>query len=93
LLPPATRFQERRASVLRDPVTGVWRARLDTARAGTGAAPVVDAVGVNAWQAAGLPAARLGRVFMIDADAVFRSGPRLIEMAEPICALIEQSRK
>ena len=37
LLPPATRFQERRASVLRDPVTGVWRARLDTARAGTGA--------------------------------------------------------
>ena len=63
------------------------------ARTGTGAAPVVDAVGVNAWQAAGLPAARLGRVFMIDADAVFRSGPRLIEMAEPICELVEQSRK
>lgn len=37
LLPPATRFQERRASVLRDPITGVWRARLDTAREGTGA--------------------------------------------------------
>jgi hypothetical protein len=36
LLPPATRFQERRASVLRDPVTGVWRARIDTGRPGTG---------------------------------------------------------
>ena len=37
LLPPATRFQERRASVLRDPLTGVWRARLDTGRTGDGA--------------------------------------------------------
>jgi iron complex transport system substrate-binding protein/vitamin B12 transport system substrate-binding protein len=63
------------------------------ARTGTGAVPVVDSAGVNHWQSAGLPAARLGRVFMIDADAVFRSGPRLIEAAEPICELIEQSRK
>lgn len=37
LLPPATRFQDRRASVLRDPLTGVWRARIDTGRPGTGA--------------------------------------------------------
>lgn len=36
LLPPATRFQDRRASVLRDPLTGVWRARIDTGRPGTG---------------------------------------------------------
>ena len=63
------------------------------ARSGTGVIPVVDRVGVDRWQTAGLPAARLGRVFMIDADAVFRSGPRLIEAAEPICELIEQSRK
>lgn len=63
------------------------------ARTGTGAVPVVDNVGVNHWLAAGLPAARLGRVFMVDADAVFRSGPRLIDAAEPICELIEQSRK
>ena len=63
------------------------------ARTGAGSVPVVDSVGVSDWQAAGLPAARLGRVFMIDADAVFRSGPRLIEAAEPICELIEQSRK
>ena len=63
------------------------------ARTGAAAAPVVDNAGVNDWQAAGLPAAKLGRVYMIDADAVFRSGPRLIEAAEPICELIEQSRK
>jgi iron complex transport system substrate-binding protein/vitamin B12 transport system substrate-binding protein len=63
------------------------------ARIGAGSAPVVDSAGVNHWQAAGLAAARLGRVFMVDADAVFRSGPRLIEAAEPICELIEQSRK
>lgn len=30
------RFQDRRASVLRDPVTGAWRARFDTGRAGEG---------------------------------------------------------
>lgn len=36
LLPPGTRFQDRRASILRDPVTGAWRARLDTGRAGQG---------------------------------------------------------
>ena len=63
------------------------------ARTGAAAAPVVDNVGDNDRQAAGLPAAKLGRVYMIDAEAVFRSGPRLIEAAEPICELIEQSRK
>jgi iron complex transport system substrate-binding protein/vitamin B12 transport system substrate-binding protein len=63
------------------------------ARTGAGAVPVVDSLGVTQWQTAGLPAARLGRVFMIDADTVFRSGPRLIEAAEPICELIEQTRK
>jgi hypothetical protein len=36
LLSPGTRFQDRRASVLRDPVTGAWRARFDTGRAGEG---------------------------------------------------------
>lgn len=63
------------------------------ARTNSGSVPLVDTTGVKNWQDAGLPAARLGRVFMIDADAVFRSGPRLIEAAEAICELIEQSRK
>ena len=37
LMAQATRFQDRRATVLRDPLTGVWRARFDTARPGVGA--------------------------------------------------------
>lgn len=36
LLSPGTRFQDRRASILRDPITGAWRARFDTGRSGDG---------------------------------------------------------
>ena len=43
LLPAGTRFQDRRASVLRDPVTGAWRARFDTGRAGEGAGDGAEA--------------------------------------------------
>lgn len=43
LLPAGTRFQDRRASVLRDPVTGAWRARFDTGRAGEGGADGAEA--------------------------------------------------
>ena len=62
------------------------------ARTGAGTTPVVDRVGVTYWQNAGLPAARLGRVFMMEHEALFRPGPRLLEAAEPLCALIEQIR-
>jgi len=62
------------------------------ARAGAGAAPVVDRAGVTYWQNAGLPAARLGRVFMMELEALVRPGPRLVDAAEPLCALIEQIR-
>lgn len=43
LLPAGTRFQDRRASVLRDPVTGGWRARFDTGRPGEGSADGAEA--------------------------------------------------
>jgi hypothetical protein len=36
LLSPGTRFQDRLASVVRDPLTGAWRARFATGRAGEG---------------------------------------------------------
>ena len=41
LVPTATRILSRRATVLRDPLTGAWRARFATGRedAGTGVAP------------------------------------------------------
>ncbi|WP_447917580.1 cobalamin-binding protein [Achromobacter aegrifaciens] len=45
-----------------------------------------------AWQALGLPAARLGRVYGVDADALYRPGPRLIDAAEAICADLDRLR-
>ncbi|MFO0961800.1 MAG: hypothetical protein U0625_02715 [Phycisphaerales bacterium] len=42
MLSPATRLQERRAIVSRDPLTGVWRARLDTGRQGMGGADAAE---------------------------------------------------
>lgn len=45
-----------------------------------------------AWQALGLPAARLGHVYGVDADALYRPGPRLIDAAETICADLDRLR-
>ncbi len=45
-----------------------------------------------AWQALGLPAARLGHVYGVDADALYRPGPRLIDAAEAICADLDRLR-
>lgn len=45
-----------------------------------------------AWQAMGLPAARQGHVYGIDADALYRPGPRLIDAAEAICADLDRLR-
>lgn len=45
-----------------------------------------------AWQALGLPAAQLGHVYGIDADALYRPGPRLIDAAEAICADLDRLR-
>jgi iron complex transport system substrate-binding protein/vitamin B12 transport system substrate-binding protein len=44
------------------------------------------------WKKAGLEAARNDHVYGLDADVIFRPGPRLIEQAETICKLIEQAR-
>lgn len=45
-----------------------------------------------AWRALGLPAARLGHVYGVDADALYRPGPRLIDAAEAICAALDRLR-
>lgn len=45
-----------------------------------------------AWQALGLPAARQGHVYGVDADALYRPGPRLIDAAESICADLDRLR-
>ena len=44
------------------------------------------------WKKAGLEAAIRDRVHGLDADIIFRPGPRLIEQAGSICRLIDQAR-
>jgi iron complex transport system substrate-binding protein/vitamin B12 transport system substrate-binding protein len=62
-------------------------------RAGAGAAPVVDPAALAYWRSVGLAAARDGQVFMMDADVLYRPGPRLIDAAGLLCDAIERSRK
>jgi len=54
--------------------------------------PEDGARNLAAWQALGLPAARLGHVYGVDADALYRPGPRLIDAAEAICADLDRLR-
>lgn len=61
-------------------------------RAGAPASPSPDPAALAYWKAAGLSAARPERVFMMDADALYRPGPRLIDAASRICDVIEQVR-
>ncbi len=42
MLPAATRLQSHRAVISRDPLTGVWRARMDTGRGGEGSLQVEE---------------------------------------------------
>ncbi len=44
------------------------------------------------WKKAGLQAAMNDHLHSLDADVIFRPGPRLIEQAATICQLIEQAR-
>lgn len=62
-------------------------------RTGAGAAPVADPQALAYWKAVGLPAARNGQVFMMEADVLYRPGPRLIEAAGSICAAIDHVHK
>lgn len=62
-------------------------------RAAAGPTPAIDSTALAYWKDAGLPAARSGRVFMMDADMLERPGPRLIEAASRICDVIQQARK
>lgn len=47
---------------------------------------------LQTWQHRGLRAARLGHVFNVDADALYRPGPRLIDMTERLCADLDKVR-
>ncbi|WP_454693023.1 cobalamin-binding protein [Achromobacter aegrifaciens] len=70
---------------------GVLAARPEAVLAGI-SRPEDGARNLAAWQALGLPAARLGHVYGVDADALYRPGPRLIDAAEAICADLDRLR-
>ncbi len=62
-------------------------------RVGAPATPTTDAPTQRFWSRLNLPAARTGRIYVMDSDVLYRPGPRLIEAAEAICSIIEQARK
>lgn len=57
--------------------------------AGSGA---VDTAARDYWKSVGLPAAQANRVFVFDADTIYRPGPRLIDAAPQLCGVIRQAR-
>lgn len=70
---------------------GVLAARPEAVLAGVSRREDAQA-NLAAWQAMGLPAARQGHVYGVDADALFRPGPRLIDAAEALCADLDRVR-
>lgn len=70
----------------------VLAARPDAVLAGV-SAPADTARNLAAWRAMGLPAAQAGHVYGIDADALYRPGPRLVDAAEQLCADLDQLRQ
>lgn len=56
-------------------------------------APERDPNALAYWTRLKLPAALAGHVYVMDSAVLYRPGPRLIESAEAICALIQQARK
>lgn len=70
----------------------VLAARPDAVLAGV-ATPADTARNLAAWRAMGLPAALAGHVYGIDADALYRPGPRLIDAAEQLCADLDRLRQ
>lgn len=70
----------------------VLAARPDAVLAGV-SAPADTARNLAAWRAMGLPAARAGHVYGIDADALYRPGPRLVDAAEQLCADLDRLRQ
>lgn len=70
---------------------GVLAARPEAVLAGV-SRPEDTQANLAAWQAMGLPAARQGHVYGVDADALYRPGPRLIDAAETLCADLDRVR-
>lgn len=70
----------------------VLAARPDAVVAGSANPASLDATAA-AWRALGLPAALAGHVVGIDADMLYRPGPRLIGATEKLCAALDAARQ
>ncbi|MEY3740268.1 MAG: hypothetical protein RLZZ192_944 [Pseudomonadota bacterium] len=55
--------------------------------------PQQDVEATDYWKKKGSSAAQAGHVYMMNADVLFRPGPRLLEATASICALLQQARK
>jgi iron complex transport system substrate-binding protein/vitamin B12 transport system substrate-binding protein len=69
----------------------VLAARPDAIVAGSGSAASLQAT-ISTWRGYQLPAALAGHVFGIDADALYRPGPRLIAATEALCEALDRTR-
>ncbi|OZI77404.1 helical backbone metal receptor [Bordetella genomosp. 12] len=72
-------------------VEGVLAAAPDAVIAGVTSAREAETL-QHDWRTAGLPAARAGHVYALDADTLYRPGPRLIESAATLCEQIDRAR-
>ncbi|HYG43615.1 MAG TPA: ABC transporter substrate-binding protein [Bordetella sp.] len=70
----------------------VLAARPDAVLVGT-VAPGDTQASRQAWRQHGLPAALRGRVYGLDADSLYRPGPRLVDAAEQLCAALDDARQ
>jgi len=55
--------------------------------------PADGQASLRAWRQRGLPAAERGHVFALDADSLYRPGPRLIDVAGQLCAALDEVRQ
>jgi iron complex transport system substrate-binding protein/vitamin B12 transport system substrate-binding protein len=69
----------------------VLAARPDAIVAGSGSAENLQAT-LSTWRGYALPAALAGHVFGIDADALYRPGPRLVAATEALCEALDRTR-
>jgi iron complex transport system substrate-binding protein/vitamin B12 transport system substrate-binding protein len=69
----------------------VLAAQPDAVVAGTADAASLQATAA-AWRALGLPAALAGHVIGVDADQLYRPGPRLIAATETLCEALDRAR-
>lgn len=73
-------------------IEGVLAAAPEAVVAGVSSAREAETL-QHDWRATGLPAARAGHVYAVDADTLYRPGPRLIESAATLCEQIDRARR